>query len=104
MPRPNVRENIVESALDQFHRMGFNGCSVDDITRAAGVPKGSFYNHFKGKEDLALEGIRRYSTESPREALERKDLTPLKRLKKYFSVLSELVADAGCRGGCLLGN
>lgn len=104
MPRPNVRENIVESALDQFHRMGFNGCSVDDITRAAGVPKGSFYNHFKGKEDLALEVIRRYSLESPREALERKDLTPLKRLKKYFTVLSDLVADAGCRSGCLLGN
>jgi TetR/AcrR family transcriptional repressor of nem operon len=104
MPRPNVRENIVESALDQFHRMGFNGCSVDDITRAAGVPKGSFYNHFKGKEDLALEVIRRYANVAPRELLTRKDISPLKRLKKYFGALTELFTDAGYRSGCLLGN
>src|ERR1700743_2154475 len=104
MPRPNVRENIVESALDQFHRMGFNGCSVDDITRAAGVPKGSFYNHFKGKEDLALEVIERYAASGPRGLLTQKDVAPLKRLKKHFGALAELFANAGCRSGCLLGN
>ena len=32
----------------------------EDITQAAGVPKGSFYNHFKSKELLALEAMERY--------------------------------------------
>lgn len=104
MPRPSVKEHIVESALAQFHRMGFNGCSVEDITRAAGVPKGSFYNHFKGKEDLALEVVQRYSAAGPRELLTRQDLTPLKRLKRHFSVLAEMFSNAGCSCGCLLGN
>src|SRR5712664_1441331 len=61
MPRVSVREEIVESALVEFHRRGFSACSVEDITRAAGVPKGSFYNHFKSKEELGAEVVRRYS-------------------------------------------
>jgi TetR/AcrR family transcriptional repressor of nem operon len=39
---------------------GFNATSVEDITNAAKVPKGSFYNHFKSKEDLAVEALDRY--------------------------------------------
>ena len=38
-----------------FHTRGFNGCSVQDIVDAAGVPKGSFYNHFDSKEALGVE-------------------------------------------------
>ena len=43
-----------------FTERGFSGCSVQDITDAAGVPKGSFYNHFKSKEALAAEIITEY--------------------------------------------
>jgi TetR/AcrR family transcriptional regulator, transcriptional repressor for nem operon len=38
-----------------FHARGFNGCSVQDIDAAAGVPKCSFYNHFDSKEALGVE-------------------------------------------------
>jgi TetR/AcrR family transcriptional repressor of nem operon len=37
------------------NRQVAGGCSVEDITSLAGVPKGSFYNHFESKEDLANE-------------------------------------------------
>ena len=104
MPRPSVREEIVQSALEQFHRHGFNGSSVDDITRAAGVPKGSFYNHFKGKEHLALEVLERYGAAQPMALLLQKDVPPLKRLKKYFTTLSDGFIAGGCRRGCMLGN
>jgi TetR/AcrR family transcriptional repressor of nem operon len=46
MPRVSVRERLVDVAIGEFHRRGFNGCGVKDITEAAGVPKGSFDNHF----------------------------------------------------------
>ncbi len=57
VPRQSVRPQLVEAALEQFHSRGFHNCSVDDITRAAGVPKGSFYNHFASKDALAVEAL-----------------------------------------------
>src|SRR5262249_36144959 len=47
MARPSVKEQIVEAGLKTFHEKGFNGCGVQEITACAGVPKGSFYNHFE---------------------------------------------------------
>ena len=40
MARASLRERIVDAALERFHAQGFNGCSVQDITEAAGAPKG----------------------------------------------------------------
>jgi TetR/AcrR family transcriptional regulator, transcriptional repressor for nem operon len=104
MGRPSVREQIVEAALEQFHRRGFNGCSVEGITTAAHVPKGSFYNHFKGKEELAIEVLGRYARATPHELLLEKDVPPLKRLKKYFATLGDEFIACGCHKGCMLGN
>jgi TetR/AcrR family transcriptional regulator, transcriptional repressor for nem operon len=102
--KANVRDRIVRAGLDQFHRAGFNGSSVEDITDLAGVPKGSFYNHFKSKEDLALEVIDRYIEQSPHALLSDVAIPPLKRLKGYFSALGQELVDSGYKKGCLLGN
>jgi TetR/AcrR family transcriptional regulator, transcriptional repressor for nem operon len=104
MAKPNVREKIVRAGLDQFHRAGFNGSSVEDITHLAEVPKGSFYNHFKSKEDLALEVINRYIEQGPHALLSDAGIAPLKRLKGYFSALGQEFVDSGYKKGCLLGN
>jgi TetR/AcrR family transcriptional repressor of nem operon len=104
MPKPNVREKLVGAALDQFHRVGFNGSSVEDITRLAGVPKGSFYNHFKHKEDLAIEVIGRYAVAGPHKHLAKVEIPPLKRLKQYFALLGQDFIASDCRKGCLLAN
>jgi len=60
MARPSLREKLACSAVDTLHTFGFKGCSIQDITEAAGVPKGSFFNHFENKEDLAIDALRRY--------------------------------------------
>src|SRR4051794_27714177 len=60
VPRQSMREEIVEAALERFHAHGFNAAGVKDITDTAGVPKGSFYNHFDSKEALALVALERY--------------------------------------------
>ena len=105
MGRPGVREEIVQAALEQFHARGFNGTSVEDITSAAGVPKGSFYNHFKSKEELAIEVLGRYAAGSPHHILFRQDDgSPIKRLKKYFTTLSDGFIAGGYQKGCMLGN
>ena len=104
MAKPNVRDKILRAGLDQFHRVGFNGSSVEDITNLAEVPKGSFYNHFKSKEDLAVEVIDRYVEEGPQLILDDDTVAPLKRLKAYFSALGQEFVDSGFKKGCLLGN
>src|SRR5262249_43060960 len=60
MPRPSLREQLLTAGLEVLHQKGFNATSVQDITDAAGAPKGSFYNHFESKEALALEALRLY--------------------------------------------
>jgi TetR/AcrR family transcriptional regulator, transcriptional repressor for nem operon len=104
MPQPNLREAIVEAALDQFHRVGFNGCSVENITNAADVPKGSFYNHFKSKEALALEVIERYRKVGEHKSLVEQQRSPVQRLKEYFAYLAKNFTDEDYARGCLLGN
>jgi TetR/AcrR family transcriptional repressor of nem operon len=104
MPKPNVRDKIVQAGIDQFHRVGFNGSSVEDITDLAAVPKGSFYNHFKSKEDLALEVIDRYIEHAPHALLADTGVPPVKRLKRYFASFVEEFVASGCKKGCLLGN
>jgi TetR/AcrR family transcriptional repressor of nem operon len=104
MAKANVREKIVQAGVDQFHRAGFNGSSVEDITVLASVPKGSFYNHFKSKEDLALEVINRYVERAPHALLADTAVPPVARLKRYFAALSKAFVDSGYKKGCLLGN
>ncbi|ARB31325.1 TetR/AcrR family transcriptional regulator [Pseudomonas tolaasii] len=60
MARHSVRKQLIDAGLETLHLSGFNGCAVQDITRAAGVPKGSFYNHFESKEALALFVLERF--------------------------------------------
>ncbi len=43
---------LLASALDAFSRRGYGDVNVDDICRAARIAKGSFYRHYRSKEDL----------------------------------------------------
>jgi TetR/AcrR family transcriptional regulator, transcriptional repressor for nem operon len=104
MPKPNVREKIVEAALELFHTRGFNGCGVLDITDAAGVPKGSFYNHFKSKELLALAVLALYLKRIRFEMLHDKRKPPLQRLRSHFKVFDDAHVGWRFARGCLMGN
>lgn len=106
MPKPNVREELIEAGLQTVYLQGFNGCSVQDITEAAGVPKGSFYNHFESKEALALAALERfwdYGTKR-RAVLTDISLDPVERLRKHFQLLSDAIIKAKFERGCLIGN
>jgi TetR/AcrR family transcriptional regulator, transcriptional repressor for nem operon len=105
MPRPNVREQIVQAGLKTIIEKGFNGCGVQEITAAAGVPKGSFYNHFESKEALGAEIVERYGQSNPRRALLRdKSIPPMDRLRRHFETLNAFYANLNFARGCLLGN
>jgi TetR/AcrR family transcriptional regulator of autoinduction and epiphytic fitness len=54
---------MLEAAIAEFQRSGYDGASMDAIATAAGVSKRTLYNHFTSKEalfrSLAEEMIRR---------------------------------------------
>jgi TetR/AcrR family transcriptional repressor of nem operon len=111
MARASVRDQLIASAVEVFHTHGFNGCSVQDIVDAAGVPKGSFYNHFESKEALGVEVVRAYSAlvgayvvEAGAADILSGDGTPLQRIRAYFEAVIEQNVSCGVRKGCLLGN
>lgn len=104
MGRPNVRQQLVDAALDVFWSTGFNGSSVQDLTDAAHVPKGSFYNHFDGKEALALEALATYAAQNDPRALLDRSVEPMERLKRDFRKRWKIVKERGYKGGCFLGS
>jgi len=46
------KARMVEAAAALFREKGFDGVSVADLMRAAGLTHGGFYNHFGSKDDL----------------------------------------------------
>jgi AcrR family transcriptional regulator len=48
------RERLFRSALDLFARKGFAETTVEDITNAADLGKGTFFNYFPSKEHILL--------------------------------------------------
>lgn len=55
--KEKIREDLIWKGLDLFASQGFHATTVDEITKAAGVAKGTFYNYFKTKEDLAVSAM-----------------------------------------------
>ena len=107
MAKTNVRERLLDAGLETLHRCGFNGCGVQEIAETAGVPKGSFYNHFESKEALGAAVLERYWEQrggSMLRLLEGPDIGPRERLCDYFAVLAANMANRGYTGGCLIGN
>jgi TetR/AcrR family transcriptional repressor of nem operon len=105
MARPNTREQIVQAGLKCLQERGFNGVGVQDITASAGVPKGSFYNHFDSKEALGAAIVERYGADAARHViLADPAVAPLLRLRRHFERLNAIFVDAKFERGCIVGN
>lgn len=50
-----TRSHILEAALREFSRQGYDATGVAEICQAAGVSKGAFYHHFPTKQAVFLE-------------------------------------------------
>ena len=107
-PEPlSVRERLLQAGVSVFSTSGFNGSSVQDITDVAGVPKGSFYNHFDSKEALGAAAIEHFWTHKAcgkLAVLEGSATRPLLRLRTYFDAVATELEANGYSCGCLIGN
>jgi TetR/AcrR family transcriptional repressor of nem operon len=107
MARHSNREKILTEGLRVVHERGFGGASVRDIVQAAGVPQGSFTNHFASKEAFGLEILDLYFANARQiidRTLRNDSLPPLQRLRAYLDANKDLLIADDMRKGCLLGN
>ena len=107
MSKPSNREKILTEGLRVVHERGYAGASVRDIVQAAGVPQGSFTNHFASKEAFGLEILELYFSrgcETMRDTLRNDALAPLERLGAYIDTNKVRLNKNGMRNGCLFGN
>ena len=54
LKKEEKKERILKESIAHFTSKGFEKTSIEDITRDAGVAKGTFYNFFEKKEDVLL--------------------------------------------------
>src|SRR5271156_3607724 len=107
MAKPSHREKILTAGMRVVHERGFAGASVRDIVQAAGVPQGSFTNHFASKEAFCLEVLDRYFADTRAmigKTLRNDSIPPLKRLRAYVDSNHKYLARVGLQNGCLIGN
>ncbi|MEX1217025.1 MAG: TetR/AcrR family transcriptional regulator [Acidimicrobiales bacterium] len=55
LPAPERRQQLLDTALATYARLGYNDASMNDIAEAAGVTKPVLYQHFASKRELFLE-------------------------------------------------
>lgn len=107
MAKPSHREKILTEGLRVVQARGFGGASVRDIVQAAGVPQGSFTNHFASKEAFCLEILDLYFKDVGamiQRTLRNDSLPPLKRLRAFVDAQIKYLNRIGWRNGCLIGN
>jgi TetR/AcrR family transcriptional repressor of nem operon len=84
---------------------GFNGLGVQALLAATGIPKGSFYHHFRDKEDFALQVIDAYMRDVHAgldACLGEKERPALDRIRRFFEMTQQHYRKEGYMG-CLLG-
>jgi TetR/AcrR family transcriptional repressor of nem operon len=103
----NTKEKILQVGAEIIHLKGYNATGLQEILRAANVPKGSFYNHFKSKEDFGLQVIDFFSdfiAQFCHDTFKDSTLSPLGRLERLLDRFMEFFASKEYTCGCPVGN
>lgn len=92
---PDSRTRLLDAAIDVIRTRGYSATRVDDICAAAGLTKGSFFHHFRSKDEIALAAAGHWSAgtgalfrNAPYQAVP----DPLDRLLAYIDFRKALLA------------
>ena len=106
--KDSKKSNLLKTGSELMLCKGYHGTGIQQIVGAAGVPKGSFYNYFKSKEDFviaAMEHSSRDGIKAFEKALEDVGLPPAQRIVTVFRRMVEaFVKEKDYTRGCFVGN
>jgi TetR/AcrR family transcriptional regulator, transcriptional repressor for nem operon len=105
--RDNTKSRLIKIGAEIIHLKGFNHTGIQEILNAAEVPKGSFYNYFKNKEDFGLQVIDYfvdYMAIVARGVLGDSSISPLERIRNLLRRFIEILKERDYGYGCPIGN
>jgi len=100
-----TKDRLLDAGLSMLLEHGYNDLGIQALLEATGTPKGSFYHHFKDKEDFALQVVDRYMNgvhAGLGACLGESSRPPLERVRLFFEMTEEHYRTEGYMG-CLLG-
>jgi AcrR family transcriptional regulator len=103
-PRTFAEEDVIAAARDQFWSAGYAGTSLDDLTEATGLGRGSLYGAFGDKHTLYLRALEDYCSVtmgSVAADLEAPGVAALDRLVGHLRNMAG-TAPADAKRGCLM--
>ncbi len=101
----STKERLINAGLRMLLENGYNALGIQAVLAETKTPKGSFYHHFKDKEDFALQVIEAYIAEVHTvldQCLESPQLAPLERIRAFFGIVQQKYREEGYMG-CLMG-
>jgi TetR/AcrR family transcriptional repressor of nem operon len=101
----STKQRLLDAGLALLLEHGYNDLGIQALLVATGTPKGSFYHHFKGKEDFALQVVDQYMREvhaGLAACVGDKTRLPLERVRGFFEMTQQQYLEEGYLG-CLLG-
>ncbi|HVB63340.1 MAG TPA: TetR family transcriptional regulator C-terminal domain-containing protein [Nitrolancea sp.] len=101
----STKQRLLNAGLTMLLEHGYNDLGIQALLEATHTPKGSFYHHFKDKEDFALQVIDQYMQRvhaSLDACLEDPGRPPLERVRRFFETTQESYREQGYLG-CLMG-
>ncbi len=105
--KQDTKHIIIEAGARIIHRKGYNHTGIQEVLKAAGVPKGSFYFYFKNKEDFGLHVIDYFETMvlgMVKPIVSDTSLSPLGRISGIFDYYIHLFEEVNYTCGCPIGN
>jgi len=104
--RHESKAKLLEATLKVVREKGYSATRVEDVCAKAGVTKGSFFHHFKSKEDLALAAVAHWNAHTVKffaSAPYRHAKDPLRRLLAYVDFRRGLVTGELAEYTCFAG-
>lgn len=104
-PRKFDESDVVAAAREEFWTRGYGATSVDDLTAATGLGKGSLYGAFGDKHGLFLRALDDYidtTLDSVRAQLNDPEYSAYERLTRHIRWQASSVAADKARRGCMV--
>ena len=104
--KPNGKTKLLDAALSVIRTKGYTAATVEEICRAAGVSKGSFFHYFSDKEAIAIAAAEHFSAGAAAlfgAAPYRDESDPRERVLRYVDLRSALLRGDFADFTCLLG-
>jgi len=102
-----TRELLIRCGMELLTERGYGGTVLEAVLQKTGIPKGSFYHHFRSKDAFGIAVLAAYDEYFQRKLsrwLSDESVPPLARIRRFVEDAKRGMARHRFTRGCLVGN